>query len=221
VLYVEHKTTRALATKLLKRMRQYGDSGFSLDDPDRGDDPLRKAKYLVRSDSHPIYFGISAVDYRQLFKVEYLDGNRFKLIEDARPFSGVLAERARARTGGSPPWSPVDPLAIEMDRLCPQVWISVGSKRTAYNFYCPAEHGDAIVVGVYEDGAVWTDLAGLGEQRATRLVLALAGRGITLDVTKTWAFWRMGRTRLKLQTVDPIVVAEAVRTMLGEDRAEV
>ncbi len=220
VLYVEHKTTRQNATKLLSGMRKYGDRGFGLDDPDRGDDALRKAKYLVRADSHPIYFGLSAIGYHQLFKVEYLDGDRFRLNDDARPFSAPLVEHARARASGGrvPPWSPVDPLAIEMDRLCPEIWISVGSKRTAYNFYCPTEHGDAIVIGVYEDGAIWSDLAGLGANRAARLVQALAEQGIKLDATKKWAFWRTGRARLNLETIDPLAIAGAVRTSLGEAR---
>lgn len=71
VLYVEHKTTRRTAERLLDGMRRYGQDGFHLDDPDRGNDALRKAKYLIRGNSHPPYFGLSAVNYRQLFKVEY------------------------------------------------------------------------------------------------------------------------------------------------------
>jgi hypothetical protein len=35
-------------------MRRYAAAGFKLDDPDRGIDPLRKAKYLVRTDAHPL-----------------------------------------------------------------------------------------------------------------------------------------------------------------------
>ena len=73
-------------------MRYYGETGFNLDDPDRGNDPLRKAKYLVRDGAHPIYFGLSAVGYRKLFKVEYADGNRFQLIEDDRGFGAPLSE---------------------------------------------------------------------------------------------------------------------------------
>lgn len=48
VLYVEHTTTKLLADQLLNGMTKYGETGFGLDDPDRGNDPLRKAKYLVR-----------------------------------------------------------------------------------------------------------------------------------------------------------------------------
>lgn len=101
VLYVEQKTSRSVASKLLARMREYGEKGFDLDDPDRGDDALRKAKYLVRSGAHPIYFGLSAVDYAQLFKVDYLDGNRFRLSEDSRSFSAPLAEEAGCTTAAT------------------------------------------------------------------------------------------------------------------------
>jgi hypothetical protein len=215
VLYVEQKTTRAVAKKLLTRMRQYGETGFDLDDPDRGDDALRKAKYLVRAGSHPMYFGLSAVNYAQLFKVQYLDGNRFRLNEDPRPFSAPLAEEAAHVEGEVPPRSAVDLLAIEIERLCPEVWISVGSEQTAYNVYCPTRQGDAIIAGVHENGEVWTDVAALGVERATRLASALARHGVGLDVTKKWAFWRARRARLNLATADPVIVAEAVRSGVG------
>jgi hypothetical protein len=214
VLYVEHKTTRRTAESLVERMRQYGHAGFNLTDPDRGNDPLRKAKYLVREESQPMYFGLSAVDYRHLFKVEYLDGNRFRLIEDARPFSAILAEHTVSEADGNPSWAPVDPLAIEMEWLCPEVWISVGSAETAYNFYCPTERGDSIVLGVYQNGHLWTDLAALGPERAMILATGLAGQGIELDLTRKWTFWRAGRTKLNLRDADPVMIAEAVRRVL-------
>jgi hypothetical protein len=216
VLYVEHKTTRQIAEKLLVGMRLYGAKGFELDDPDRGDDALRKAKYLVRSE-HPVYFGLSAVGYRQLFKVEYLEDNRFQLIEDPRSFSAPLAEYrvSVSAEGEVPPWSPVDPLAIEVERLCREVWISVGSEQTAYNFYCPSGRDDAIVVGAYENGEVWTDVAGLGTVRANHLATELARHGVVLDVTKQWTFWKAGRSRLNLAAVDPVAIAEAVQSAIG------
>ena len=52
MLYVEHKTTRQLAERLLAQVRQYGEKGFNLDDPDRGNDALRKAT-LDATDPRP------------------------------------------------------------------------------------------------------------------------------------------------------------------------
>jgi hypothetical protein len=205
-----------LAEKLLSQMRQHGEKGFTLDDPDRGNDALRKAKYLVRGSAHPIYVGLSAVNYRRLFKVEYLEGNRFRLIEDTRPFSAPLVEYRTSAAGKTPPWSPVDPLANEIERLCPEVWISIGSEQTAYNFCCPSERGDVIVLGVYENGEVWTDVAGLGPERARRLASELARHQVVPDVTKEWAFWRAGRGKLNLAAADPVLVAEAVRTAISQ-----
>jgi len=216
VLYVEHKTTRKLAEKLLAQMRQHGEKGFTLDDPDRGNDALRKAKYLVRDGAHPIYVGLSAVNYRRLFKVEYLEGNRFRLIDDTRLFSAPLVEYRTSAEGKAPPWSPIDPLANEIERLCPEVWISVGSEQTAYNFYCPSERGDVIALGVYENGEIWTDVARLGPERARRLASELARLQVVLDATKEWAFWRAGRGKLNLAAVDPVLIAEAVRSALDQ-----
>lgn len=51
LLYVENKVKKEDALRLLKRMREYGDAGFGIDDSDNGNDPLRKAKYLVRDGS--------------------------------------------------------------------------------------------------------------------------------------------------------------------------
>jgi len=138
------------------------------------------------------------------------------LIEDPRSFSAALVEYRASAAGKGPPWSPVDPLAIEIERLCPEVWISVGSEQTAYNFYCPSERGDVITLGVYENGEVWTDVAGLGPERARRLASELAKQQVVLDVTKEWAFWRAGRRKLNLAAADPVLVAEAVRTAIGQ-----
>src|SRR5215467_8835107 len=164
----------------------------------------------------PSNIGLSALNYRRLFKVEYLEGNRFRLIEDLRSFSAPLVEYRASAARKGPPWSPVDPLAIEIERLCPEVWISVGSEQTAYNFYCQSERGDVIALGVYENGEVWTNVAGLGPERAKRLASELAKQQIVLDVTKEWAFWRAARGKLNLAAADPVLVAEAVRTALGQ-----
>src|SRR5262249_6050573 len=47
LLYVEQKERKETAQRLLQKVTSYGRLGFGLDDDDRGNDPLRKAKYLV------------------------------------------------------------------------------------------------------------------------------------------------------------------------------
>jgi hypothetical protein len=102
-------------------------------------------------------------------------------------------------------------LAAEVTRLCPEIWISVGSGKTAYNFYAPAHEGDAVILGVYETGEVWTDVARLGPERAAVLGSALAKAGIILDCSKMWAFWRTTESRVDLASIDPLEVAAAIR----------
>lgn len=66
----------------MDHMQKYGESGFSMNDPDKGNDPLRKAKYLICGDAFPEYFGLSAIDFEKMFQVEYHDlDNRFTLHE--------------------------------------------------------------------------------------------------------------------------------------------
>ena len=107
-------------------------------------------------------------------------------------------------------------MAIEIDRLCSNVWVSVGSGKTAYNFYASTDNGDAIIIGVSETDEVWTDVARLGVLRAGRLSLALAESGIVLDLSKNWTFWKAGDSKLALALVDPTAIAEAVREALNE-----
>jgi hypothetical protein len=218
ILYVEHKTTRAVAEHILESMKRHGEIGFGIDDFDKGNDALRKAKYLVRDDRslRPLYFGLSAVGFKKLFRVEYEVGNRFRLVPDDRPFSAPLLDHP-SRNSVLIPWSPVDSLALEIERLCPNVWISVGSGQTAYNFYASTCDGDAIVIGVYESGEVWTDVARLGQDVAARLAAALARVGILLDVTKKWTYWKIGGLRLDLAVADPNSIAEAVKESLGSN----
>lgn len=73
-----------------------------------------------------------------------------------------------------------------------------------------------IALGVYENGEVWTDVAGLGLERARRLASGPARRQVVLDVTKEWAFWRAGGGRSNLAAPDPVLVAEAVRAAIGQ-----
>ena len=214
ILYVEHKEKSATAEKLLERMRYYGETGFSLDDPDRGNDPLKKAKYLVRDGAHPMYFGLSAVGYRKLFKVEYADGNRFQLIEDDRGFGAPLSEYPSSQDMKSNTWPSVDPLASEIERFCPEIWISVGTGQTAFNFYFPGPSGDAVLIGVYENESVWTDIVGIGPEISAKLAVELAKIGIDLDTGKQWCFWKQNGAKFRLEVADPLEIAGVVRKVL-------
>jgi hypothetical protein len=68
---------------LLTGIRGYGRS-LDWQAPDRGNDPLRKAKYLARH--RPDYFSLVAIGCRFDFSVSY-DGDRFSLVDDLVPFA--------------------------------------------------------------------------------------------------------------------------------------
>ena len=215
ILYIEHKEKSASAGKLLERLLYYGETGFNLKDPDRENDPLKKAKYLVRDGAHPMYFGLSAVGYRKMFKVEYGDCNRFQLIEDNRGFSAPLAEYPVSSNMKTRLWASVDPLASEIERLCPEVWISIGTGQTAFNFYVPGSNGDAIIIGMYKNDEIWTDIAGIGSEKAERLASELSKIGIYIDTGKQWCFWKRDGANLKLRDADPIEIAVVIRVCLN------
>ena len=75
-------------------------------------------------------------------------------------------------------------------------------------------NGDALIIGVYENNEVYTDVGRLGKERAERLSEELAKSDITLDSTKSWTFWKVGNSKLDLSQVDPSAIAEAVRWAL-------
>jgi len=82
LLYVENKLKKEDANNLLNKMKEYGEKGFKIDDFDKGNDALRKAKYLVQKNACPSYFVISAIGWEKVFQVEYLhENNRFILHE--------------------------------------------------------------------------------------------------------------------------------------------
>jgi len=214
ILYIENKEKASSAVNLVKGMRDWGEKGFNLDDPDRNIDPLRKSKYIVKNDSRPLFLGISAIGYRQLFKVEYLDGNRFRLIEDDRAFSAPLSESPNLHSKLVSDRSPVDPLASEIEALCPEIWISVGSGKTEFNFYMPTSQGDVIIIGVYDTGELWTDVSGLSPDLAVSFSNELSKLDIDLDVRKQWGFWKRGNSNCNLKTADPVTIASAVKSVL-------
>lgn len=167
----------------------------------------------------PKYFGLSAIDIEQLFEVEYLnERNRFNLHETDLPLIGPLLE---ATIEGVPRHrSVVDPLALELQHLAGEkIWISIGSGGTAYNFYVPSRAGDAIVLGVYEDGRIWTDMKALGDETADRLASELSSLGIELDTSKEWQFWRRGTDMLDLEKEDPLEIAIRVVSALFPETA--
>jgi len=220
LLYVENKTKKEGALRLLERMKEYGKTGFDLEDPDKGNDPLRKAKYFVRDGACPQYFALSAIGFEQVFRVEYLDGeNRFLLHETELSLTGPLP--GKTSEGDAPPRSIVDPLALEFERLVGDlIWVSPGSGATAYNFYAPTDGGDCIFLGVYEDGRVWSDIKSIGKKTVSRLAGELAFLGIELDTSKDWHFWRRKNKMLNLHDEDPLDIAIRVLTALFPESSE-
>lgn len=83
VVCCEIKETSSQARRLVGRMRSY-EPGVDLFEPDRGNDPLRKAKYLVTK--RPKYFYVVAIGARLEFSVVYPGGRAFELREDVLPF---------------------------------------------------------------------------------------------------------------------------------------
>ena len=210
LLYVENKQRKGEALHLLEKMREYGRTGFHLDDSDIGNDPLKKAKYLVRDMAHPIYFALSAINFEKVFRVEYLKGKNRFLIHDAdltliEPLlDAVPAGKTTSR-------SIIDPLALEIERLArDRIWVSLGSGKTAFNFYVPSSGGDTIVLGVYDDGRIWTDVKGLGEEKARCLANELKSIGVKIDISKQWTFWKKNHQAFILSDEDPVNIAKQV-----------
>jgi hypothetical protein len=80
---VEVKERATQLQDLMKKLRAY-ESAVSLSAPDRGNDPLRKAKYLVRR--RPLYFCGVAIGTRLEYSVRYPDGKAFELARDVIPW---------------------------------------------------------------------------------------------------------------------------------------
>ncbi len=69
--------------RLVSRMRAY-EQHVDLTVPDRGNDPLRKAKYIVKH--RPSYFSAVALGGRLDYRVDYQPGQAFRLVPDVIPF---------------------------------------------------------------------------------------------------------------------------------------
>lgn len=83
--YLEIKEKASEVPALVELIRAYGHDGVADDAPDRGNDPLRKAKYLVRY--RPEYFSVSAIGIRMDFRVEFGEDRTFNLVEDMVPIA--------------------------------------------------------------------------------------------------------------------------------------
>jgi hypothetical protein len=78
VAYVEVKETKAGTARLLSRLRSLGMT-VPIDQPDRGDDPLRKAKYLVKH--RPPNLSLVGGETRWHYAVTYPRPRSFSLLE--------------------------------------------------------------------------------------------------------------------------------------------
>ena len=79
----EIKERSSQAKNLIKGIKAY-ETGIDLTVPDRANDPLRKAKYIV--DRRPLFFYLVAIGVRYEFSVSFPEGKAFELKEDVIPF---------------------------------------------------------------------------------------------------------------------------------------
>ena len=79
----EVKVNEIEMKNLVNKMKKY-EPKIDRTADDRGNDPLRKAKYI---DEHkPEYFYLLAIGARMEFRVEYISGKVFQLTPDTIPF---------------------------------------------------------------------------------------------------------------------------------------
>lgn len=218
LMYVETKFTAAQAKSLLEKMREYGKTGFELDAPDKGNDPLRKAKYLFADACRPEYFGLCAIGYEQLFKIEYYESNcRYNLTEMGRPIASPLFD---AVSSGTPPErthserlaAAIQRKTIEsMGTAASELWLSPGSGQTSFNAYVANEKGkQCLLAGVYKNGRIWSDIKVLSPDLAESLARRVGAEGILVDLTKECPFWRRGDSVFELDGSDVEPVANAL-----------
>lgn len=81
-IYCEIKERASQIQKLVQEIRKL-QSNIDLTTPDRGNDPLRKAKYLIKQ--KPEYFVTSAIGARFEYRVVYPSDRSFELVRDIVP----------------------------------------------------------------------------------------------------------------------------------------
>ena len=85
---IEVKEQAPQLERLLAEIESHG-AGVDIEAPDRGNDPLRKAKYLVRH--RPKFFSGVAIEMQRDFQVLYQGKNAFRVVE-ANPPLNALSE---------------------------------------------------------------------------------------------------------------------------------
>lgn len=83
MLVCEVKEHVEVLRSLLTKLKRY-EPQVNVDEPDRGNDPLRKAKYIVRA--RPEWFRAVAIGYAEEFRVTYPEGRAFQLERDVFPW---------------------------------------------------------------------------------------------------------------------------------------
>lgn len=86
-LCCEVKVNSRQVSSLLAGVRKY-QSGIDFSLPDRGNDSIRKAKYLLQH--RPTYFSIVGIGIRREFYVHFPAKNQFELVEDMIPYAQML-----------------------------------------------------------------------------------------------------------------------------------
>lgn len=220
VLYCENKVKSVEAKALVRGMSTHGEEGFDLLTQVKAKDPLKKARYLFDKDRRPGYFVVSTLDYQAVYRVEYLEGNhRFRLHEVPAGIYGPLLDESFL---SSRSLNSVQRLAIAIMRKLDflnladrrRTWFSPGTGQTVFNFYVYSQAVDrqALALGAYENGQVWSELRSLGTYNHSRLVSNLAAIGIQLEENggKSDAFWRQRGNPFDLAGHDVDAISHAV-----------
>ncbi len=83
VVYYEVKEKASQIQELIERIKDYG-YAVNFAAPDRGNDPLRKAKCIVKRKLE--YFAGVAIGMRFEYRVVYLEEKNFRLVKDVIPW---------------------------------------------------------------------------------------------------------------------------------------
>jgi len=88
LVFCEIKEKSSQAQKLIAGIKAY-ETVIDLTTTDRGNDALRKAKYIVRL--KPLFFYLVAIGVRYEFSVSFPESKAFELREEIIPFIGELS----------------------------------------------------------------------------------------------------------------------------------